>query len=63
MFLTKAQGETSRADFTSALADYKKVKDNASASPELRAGADAGYIQTLNSLKRYDGRPQRGKEF
>jgi tetratricopeptide (TPR) repeat protein len=63
MFLTKAQGETSRADFTSALADYKKVKDNASASPELRAGADAGYIQTLNSLMRYDDVLSEAKSF
>jgi len=54
MFLTKAQSEGSRGDFTTALADYKQVKDNASANHDLRAAAEAGYIQTLNSLKQYD---------
>jgi len=54
MFLAKAQGETARGDFAAALADYQKVRDNAAAAPELRAGADAGYIQTLNSLQKFD---------
>ncbi|MEI9999850.1 MAG: tetratricopeptide repeat protein [Verrucomicrobiota bacterium] len=54
MFLTKAQSDAERGDFPTALADYQKVRDNASAGPDLQSAAYAGYIQTLNSLKRYD---------
>src|ERR1019366_2396319 len=54
MLLSRAQNETSGGNLPAALADYQKVKDNASASPELQAAADAGYIQTLNSLKKFD---------
>jgi outer membrane protein assembly factor BamD (BamD/ComL family) len=63
MFLTKAQGEGSRGEFDNALKDYAKVKDNTSASPDLRAAADAGYIQTLNSLKKYDDLIAEAKKF
>jgi len=63
MFLTKAQSETARGDFAAALADYQKVKDNTSAGPELRSGADAGYIQTLNSLHRFDDVITEAKAF
>ena len=63
MFLTKAQGESSRGEMDKALADYGKVKDNASASPDLRAAADAGYIQTLNALKQYDKLIAEAKAF
>jgi tetratricopeptide (TPR) repeat protein len=63
MFLTKAQSEGSRGDFTTALSDYGKVKDNTSASMDLRAAADAGFIQTLNSLKKYDDLIAEAKSF
>lgn len=63
MLLTKAQGETSRGDFNGAMADYEKVKDNTSASMDLRSAADAGYIQTLNSLKKYDDVITEAKSF
>jgi outer membrane protein assembly factor BamD (BamD/ComL family) len=63
MFLTKAQSETSRGDFTGALADYQKVRSNTSASPEIQAAADAGYIQTLSQLKRYDDVISEAKTF
>ncbi len=63
MFLTKAQSESSRGDFTTALADYQKVKDNASAGPELRAAAGAGYIQALYSLQRFDDVIREAKSF
>ena len=54
MFLTKAQSEGTRGEFDKALADYAKVKDNTSANMDTRGAADAGYIQTLNSMKKYD---------
>jgi len=63
MFLTKAQSEGTRGEFDKALADYGKVKDNASANMDLRGAADAGYIQTLNSLKRYDDLITESKTF
>jgi len=63
MFLTKAQSEGSRSDFNAALADYKAVRDNASANKDLHAAADAGYIQTLNSMKQYDAVIAEAKNF
>jgi tetratricopeptide (TPR) repeat protein len=63
MILTKAQNETAQRDYTSALADYQKVKDNSSASPDLRAAADAGYIQTLQALNRFDEVIAESKTF
>jgi tetratricopeptide (TPR) repeat protein len=63
MFLTKAQGEGSRGQFDKALADYAKVKDNTAADADLRAAADAGTIQTLNSMKQYDKLITEAKAF
>jgi tetratricopeptide (TPR) repeat protein len=63
MLLSRAQNETSGGNLPAALADYQKVKDNASASPELQAAADAGYIQTLNSLKKFDDVITEAKAF
>lgn len=63
MLLSRAQNETSAKNYQAALADYQKVKDNASASPELRAGADAGYIQTLQTLGKYDDVITEAKAF
>jgi tetratricopeptide (TPR) repeat protein len=63
MFLTKAQSEGTRQEYDKALADYGKVKDNASANVELRGAADAGYIQTLNSMKKYDELLTESKTF
>jgi tetratricopeptide (TPR) repeat protein len=63
MFLTKAAGETARRDFPSALADYQKVKDNSSAGPDMQAAAEAGYIQTLQSLGRFDDVIAESKAF
>ena len=63
MFLTKAQSESARGDFTAALADYQKVKDNASAGPDLQSGAAAGYIQTLQSQQRFDEVISEAKDF
>jgi len=54
MFLTKAAGETGRGDFAGAAADYQKVMTNSAASPDLQAAANAGYIQSLQSMKKYD---------
>ena len=55
MFLNKAQSEGTRGDFASALADYKAVKDNASANHDLRAAADAG-VTTLATIYHADHR-------
>jgi tetratricopeptide (TPR) repeat protein len=63
MFLTKAQSEVARGDFAGAMADYQKVKSNRSASPELQAAADTGYIQTLNSLHQFDDVINEAKTF
>ncbi len=63
MFLTKAQSESTRQEYDKALVDYGKVKDNASANNDLRAAADAGYIQTLNALKKYDELIAESKTF
>jgi outer membrane protein assembly factor BamD (BamD/ComL family) len=54
LLLTRAQNEAESKNFDAALADFKTVKDNAAASPELRSAGYAGYIQTLHSLKKYD---------
>lgn len=63
MLVTKAQSESARQAFDAALADYRKVKDNQPASPDLRASADVGYIQTLNSLHKYDEEITEAKVF
>jgi tetratricopeptide (TPR) repeat protein len=63
MLLSRAQNETSAKNYEAALTDYQKVKDNTSASPELRAGADAGYIQTLQTLGKYDDVITEAKAF
>jgi tetratricopeptide (TPR) repeat protein len=63
LLLSRAQNETSEGNLNAALADYQKVKDNLSAGPELQAGADAGYIQTLNSLHRFDDVITEAKTF
>jgi tetratricopeptide (TPR) repeat protein len=63
LLLSRAQNETSERNLPAALADYQKVKDNASAGPDLQAAADAGYIQTLQSLKKFDDVITEAKAF
>lgn len=63
VLLIFAQIMTSEGNLTGALADYQKVKDNTSASPDLRSAADAGYIQTLNSLHKFDDVISEAKNF
>lgn len=63
MLLTKAQNETADGDLNGALADYQKVKDNNAISPELQAAGAAGYIQTLQSMKQFDGVIAESKAF
>ncbi len=63
LLLSRAQNETSGGNLAAALADYQKVRDNASAAPELRSAADAGYIQTLNSLRKFDDVITEAKVF
>jgi tetratricopeptide (TPR) repeat protein len=63
MLLTKAQSEATQRDFQGALADFQKVKNNTSASLDLQAAADAGYIQALQSLSRFDDVIAESKVF
>jgi len=63
MLLSRAQNETSAGNLAGALADYQKVKDNQAAGPDLRSAADAGYIQTLQSLQRFDDVVTEAKAF
>lgn len=62
MFLTKAQSEAAQGNFDGALVDYKKVKDNPAAG-ELQSSAVAGYIQTLQSLQKFDDVISEAKAF
>ena len=63
LVLQRAVNETSTGDFTAALADFKSVRDNSKAKLELQSSASAGYIQALNSLKRYDEVIAEAKAF
>ena len=63
MLLSRARNETSEGNLTAALADYQKVKDNVSAGPDLQSAADAGYIQTLQALHKYDEVISEAKAF
>ena len=63
LILTRAQNKASQGDDAGALADYKTVKDNAAAGPDMQAAADAGYIQTLSKLGRYDDLIAEAKAF
>jgi tetratricopeptide (TPR) repeat protein len=63
LLITRAANETTTSDFTAALADYKTVRDNPAAKPELQSAAGAGYVQTLNSLKKYDDVLAEAKTF
>jgi tetratricopeptide (TPR) repeat protein len=63
LLLTRAQNKAAQGDLNGALTDYQRVRDNPSASPDIQAGADAGYIQTLNSLKRFDDVITEAKAF
>lgn len=63
MVLQRAVNETSTGNPTAALADFKNVRDNPKAKPELQSSASAGYIQALNTLKRYDDVLTEAKAF
>jgi tetratricopeptide (TPR) repeat protein len=63
LILSRAQNKTSQGDLTGALEDYKTVKDNAAAGAEMQSSADAGYIQTLSTLARYDDVIAEAKAF
>jgi tetratricopeptide (TPR) repeat protein len=53
MLLTKGKSESEQGNFTDALTDYGRVKDNAAAG-DLQPVAHASYIQALQALKRWD---------
>jgi tetratricopeptide (TPR) repeat protein len=63
MLLTEAQGEIARKDYATALTDFQKVKSNPAASADIQAGADAGYIEALQDLGRYDDVITEAKAF
>jgi tetratricopeptide (TPR) repeat protein len=54
MVLNRGANEAATGDLVNALADFAKVKDAPGANPELKAGADASYIQTLARLQKFD---------
>lgn len=63
MLLTKGQSALSRGDYAGALAAFKQVMENKSASPELQAAAAASMIQTYNGQKNYDAVIAGAKDF
>lgn len=54
LMLNQAQTEFQQGNFDDALADFGKMKNAASASPELQGAGAAGYIQALQALNRDD---------
>jgi len=63
LILTRAQNKAAASDFVGALADYKTVADNSAAGAVTQSSAAAGYIQTLNSLKKFDEVIAAAKDF
>ena len=63
MIVNRGANESADGDLTSALADFGKVKDASGANPELQAGADASYIQTLQKLNRFDDVVAEAKKY
>ncbi len=63
LLLSRAANETSANQLDAALADYGKVKDATGATAEIRAGAAAGYVQTLQKLRKYDDVVAEAKKF
>ncbi len=63
LMLNRAQAEVEQGDLNAALADYGKVKDSTQASAELQASGAAGYMQTLQALKRTDDVIAESKAF
>jgi outer membrane protein assembly factor BamD (BamD/ComL family) len=62
MMLTEAVGQAASGNLKAALASYRQIKDNNAAGP-LQAAAAVGYIQMLQSLKRYDEVISEAKAF
>jgi tetratricopeptide (TPR) repeat protein len=52
--LTRGRNETNEGDLNGALKDYDQVKNDSSAGPALQGSAYVQYIETLNSLHRYE---------
>ena len=63
MILSRGANEAATGDLTNALADFGKVKDATGANPELQAGADASYVQTLQKLNKYDDVIAEAKKY
>jgi tetratricopeptide (TPR) repeat protein len=63
LVLDRAQNEAGEENFAAALADYQKVRATVLAGPDLQAAADAGCIQTLRSLGRFDDVISEAKAF
>ena len=54
MILSRAANEAADGNLPAALADYGKIKDATAAGLETQSAADAGYIQTLQRMKKFD---------
>ena len=62
ILLSTAQRQTRLGDLAGAMASYQKVEETASTS-ELKAAGAAGYIETLESLGRFDDVIAESKKF
>ena len=62
IILSRAQRQTAAGDLQGALDSYKKVSDTGN-TPEIKAAGNAGYIQTLESLGKFDDVIQATKDF
>jgi outer membrane protein assembly factor BamD (BamD/ComL family) len=62
LLVTKGEGQIARGDLNGALKSFQTAKDSPAAGP-YQAAADAYYINTLNSLKRYDEVIAESKQF
>jgi tetratricopeptide (TPR) repeat protein len=62
LLVTKGEGQIARGDLNGALKSFQTVKDNPAAGP-YQSAADAYYINTLNSLRRYADVIAEAKNF
>lgn len=62
LLVTQGEGQVEQGDFNGALKSFAAVKDNPAAGA-FQATADAYYINTLNTLKRYKEVVDEAKQF
>ena len=62
LYISQGKGLMEKGDLNGALASFDKVRNNPAAGA-FAASADAYYIQTLNTLRRYDDVIKEGQDF